>query len=693
MSQLPGWLWPNSNILSPLYKRIWETVQDDCCRTDTRHGEALVDTNKIFPLLLTSQLSTEVLGYIWSLANQKYAGQLTEQELYVVLALVALAQASYPFSSLEVLCYIRNPPMPTLNLSLFDVNTQKNEMQSLVSSFEASINFSFTNKNNGNVIKPNNLSSNIDVLPYEQNYSNNMKDIKFSSGHSYSYNTDTIYGYQNFYNQSDVRHQLLNFNTDSSDDFCDFQSGPDLKQGSAIGSRLANHNLGVKKLNDKIKKFSVNKSNKNNQTHNLTTFNSTLCNKEIESNKHLSLYFPNGILKNQEKTVILKDTAIRNNDHFKMIKPITKNFISNTENVVLNKIGLESISTCSNNIDTVYTISTPLKELKEGIKQDLMILQPTEDKYSALRMIVDETSNFPKSNEKPPTYLDDFGEFVSAENVEPISLINSSNTVNSIDLLGVFDFNQEDLIGITNKCNSSLIQEITDGFNVLTFEDMTDQYNKKKDDITEQIVQKDSLFVNNIELDHVASTICTHSESMSSLDSKSFLQMGSEYEEQIKNMIYWKWKHYMESCIVLLQVAANIFTNIRSKIILKEVLLSAQGYNFLCNLAEVAAICRRINFSCKEIDINIIGFNDLLMNIDQIWSEMEPFYLNIPIVTELPSWPAHQEDGIVCALCLTIITTGRVISNKNNYHITCANLWLNIVNNNLPVLQYPLPYL
>lgn len=46
--------------------------------------------------------------------------------------------------------------------------------------------------------------------------------------------------------------------------------------------------------------------------------------------------------------------------------------------------------------------------------------------------------------------------------------------------------------------------------------------------------------------------------------------------------MYWEWKQYMESCVLLLQVAANIFTNITSELVLQEVLNSAQGYNFLC---------------------------------------------------------------------------------------------------------------
>lgn len=65
------------------------------------------------------------------------------------------------------------------------------------------------------------------------------------------------------------------------------------------------------------------------------------------------------------------------------------------------------------------------------------------------------------------------------------------------------------------------------------------------------------------------------------------------------------------------------------------------------------------------------------------------FYNKFQIVTELPAWPLHQGEAICCSLCLTVITSGRVVYNENNYHVTCANLWLNCVNSNLPVMRHP----
>ncbi|XP_003424057.1 synergin gamma isoform X1 [Nasonia vitripennis] len=727
MSQLPGWLWPNSNVLSPLYKRIWEAVQEDRPKPGAVHNEVLVDTNKIFPLLLTSQLPTEVLGYIWSLANQKYAGQLTEQELYVVLALVALAQASYPFNSLEVLYYIRIPPTPNLNLSLLDANTVKNETKVHVSPFDSPSLNSVTNKKHGNSTRPSsksmNLPSNADGLTYNHNHSDS-REVKFSSGHSSSYNANTVYvdGRQNFYSQPEVKHQSSSYSatsTDSNDDFSDFQSAPitnvptipniwDSKQGSAIGSRLANHNLGVKKLNDKVKKTGTSKSSNNNQARNITVSNPLSNGREIQSNELLTDLFPKCNLKNQSKTFILKDTAIRNNDSVEVVKPAPKDLQlpSHAEKIV--KINPLPKPTYSKNIDSVYV--APLKESKDdGLQQDLMSLQPTtEDKYSALRALVEEPPvvSVPKPVVEPMSVsppVDDFGDFVSAEQPEPVPTVTveNSSALNSIDLLSDFDFNTESIIGTNSKSSPSLIQEISDAFNALAFEENTDRPIEEKFDVVfdtaEKVVQReDALSINSIELGPPPSGVLTRSGSVPSLDLKSFLPSSQDDEQQIENMhqmIYWEWKQYMESCVLLLQVAANIFTSITSEIVLREVLSSAQGYNFLCNLAEVAAVCRRVNFSHKEMDINIMGFDDLLMDIDKIWSEMEPFYTNIPIVTELPAWPLHHGDGLTCALCLTIITSGRITYNDNNYHATCANLWLHTVNSNLPALRYPIPYI
>lgn len=52
----------------------------------------VIDTGLLYPILVSSGLPQQILAYIWSLTNQTTPGQLTQQELYVALALVAVAQ-------------------------------------------------------------------------------------------------------------------------------------------------------------------------------------------------------------------------------------------------------------------------------------------------------------------------------------------------------------------------------------------------------------------------------------------------------------------------------------------------------------------------------------------------------------------------------------------------------------------------
>lgn len=77
--------WSLSNmdfLLTELYKKILET-------TLTPAG---IDTAKLYPILMSSGLPRETLGQIWALANRTTPGKLTKEELYAVLAMIAVTQ-------------------------------------------------------------------------------------------------------------------------------------------------------------------------------------------------------------------------------------------------------------------------------------------------------------------------------------------------------------------------------------------------------------------------------------------------------------------------------------------------------------------------------------------------------------------------------------------------------------------------
>ncbi|CAL1684866.1 unnamed protein product [Lasius platythorax] len=713
LNQLPSWLWTNSATLPPVYKMVWEAVRDDRVRSNGVLTELLVDTNKVFPLLLTSQLPTEVLGHIWSLANQKYAGQLTEQELYVVLALVAAAQTSYTFNSLDILHLLPFPPTPYLNIDCLmnlqpaaQTNTQKLQYYG---NDEFNVHSISEGKYIPDVKGKAKVRAHVNAMSDANTpFSNNIFGKLSCSDSKAPVSGATANSFNNLL--KDVK-QTQRVQTDvppassfdeSCDEFTEFQSAPissisaapiwDSKQGSAIGSRLANHNLGVKKTVDKVKKSATGTKTVHINTQIRTSASLSYQSKDQSTIEASLDIFPKCGIKNQSKTVILKDTVIRNND-----SPKDYNDSFNSLASIIEPMSLSNDKEISPKAE--LTPKAVTVDMSNSVQQDLMSLQQIEDKYSALRALVQEASvvndaslDLTFNNQS----ADEFGEFMSAEQPpanHPTIISDASDTESFNNVFADFEFSKAHSNADNNNLTDlNFISEVSESFNNLKLDDGIEAQLVESG---KNVQKEDAISINSVELISGPSEALPRSGSVPSLDLKSFLPSNIEEDQVVEasqQTMYWEWKQYMESCVLLLQVAANIFTNITSELVLQEILNSAQGYNFLCQLAEVAAVCRRVNFSYKELDINIIGFDDLLMDIDRIWAEMEPFYANIPIVTELPAWPLHQGECVSCSLCLTVITSGRVVYNDNNYHVTCANLWLNCVNNQLPVMRYTLLY-
>ncbi|XP_030328278.1 synergin gamma isoform X4 [Strigops habroptila] len=101
---MPPWIY-NDNLVPELYKKILET-------TLTPAG---IDTAKLYPILMSSGLPRETLGQIWALANRTTPGKLTKEELYAVLAMIAVTQRGIPAVSPDVLNQFPAAPVPTLS--------------------------------------------------------------------------------------------------------------------------------------------------------------------------------------------------------------------------------------------------------------------------------------------------------------------------------------------------------------------------------------------------------------------------------------------------------------------------------------------------------------------------------------------------------------------------------------------------
>nr|XP_056721257.1 synergin gamma [Euleptes europaea] len=101
---MPPWIY-NDSLVPDLYKKILET-------TMTPTG---IDTGKLYPVLMSSGLPRETLGQIWALANRTTPGKLTKEELYSVLAMIAVTQRGVPAMNPDILNQFPSAPIPTLS--------------------------------------------------------------------------------------------------------------------------------------------------------------------------------------------------------------------------------------------------------------------------------------------------------------------------------------------------------------------------------------------------------------------------------------------------------------------------------------------------------------------------------------------------------------------------------------------------
>ncbi|XP_029067086.1 synergin gamma isoform X17 [Monodon monoceros] len=102
--RMPPWIY-NESLVPDAYKKILET-------TMTPTG---IDTAKLYPILMSSGLPRETLGQIWALANRTTPGRLTKEELYTVLAMIAVTQRGVPAMSPDALNQFPAAPLPTLS--------------------------------------------------------------------------------------------------------------------------------------------------------------------------------------------------------------------------------------------------------------------------------------------------------------------------------------------------------------------------------------------------------------------------------------------------------------------------------------------------------------------------------------------------------------------------------------------------
>ncbi|KAE9550138.1 hypothetical protein FO519_006650 [Halicephalobus sp. NKZ332] len=91
--------------------RVPKFYKDCLAQCGATSSNQLPNTGLVYNLMVTSELSKDSLSNIWNMVNRSIPGQLTRQEFFSCLALIALAQKG---ESISALCGVNTLPIPHL---------------------------------------------------------------------------------------------------------------------------------------------------------------------------------------------------------------------------------------------------------------------------------------------------------------------------------------------------------------------------------------------------------------------------------------------------------------------------------------------------------------------------------------------------------------------------------------------------
>ncbi|KAK3930618.1 Synergin gamma [Frankliniella fusca] len=448
-NDLPGWLIPTSARLPPIYSHIWSLV------SDPGSGGTLVDTNKILALLLTSSLPKEVLGFIWNLATNGANVQLNQQQLYITLALVALAQMGCTFNNLSVLNFIPTPPIPTFNMNVPKSSIDEKQKRSDLNLKPSVPAAALPPPASTSTMIPTPITTPAPAPLYVSNQNQSADDDFDDFTDFQSADTSAVgISIPNVCNSlpvpataviqpsmtakqvvNELNHSVVN------------KLG--CSQGRSIGSRLANHTLGAPKSNQKHRRASVDSDNiyiqddfgigfEKNQNQ-LKDYRGSEKQEDFTESEDFSDFqvaaglnvnvdelFPKCHPKPKSQDLFLKESAIRNesdDEDLNKEKEVELLDFDSSSSAKQSPVEVKGAKT----IEIPLVAPPPSQPTKE-----LMSIE--EDKYSALRLIELEgsgnTSSQASGDVAKRDNTDDFGDFISADDLfEEIAVRDKGNSV------------------------------------------------------------------------------------------------------------------------------------------------------------------------------------------------------------------------------------------------------------------------
>ncbi|XP_077995895.1 uncharacterized protein LOC144449256 [Glandiceps talaboti] len=170
----------------------------------------------------------------------------------------------------------------------------------------------------------------------------------------------------------------------------------------------------------------------------------------------------------------------------------------------------------------------------------------------------------------------------------------------------------------------------------------------------------------------------------------------------------YEWHRCLQSCYHTIQTANEVFNGISSSSVCVEVIKSEEGSNYLQAVVEIYRVACRIGTAMKSSGFENDDLHKLIKDIDLLWNNVAAFLAGSSLMPDdslfvfssavLKADPSNSARA--CGVCLLSVDSrskafDRLEDNHkltyggHQYHSTCANLWVNLVDSILPALPLP----
>ncbi|GFU60899.1 synergin gamma [Nephila pilipes] len=724
--------WCSKEYIPELFKQVEVIV--------TNNGTTVPDTKLLFPILISSGLPQQLLGHIWELVNQSAPGQLTIEEMYAALALIAVAQAGHPIKTVDILHKLPSCPIPQLqcftNLSQpipAETQSQSVNAQSHSAPLQEEKPIpTYTNvtsdQNSHLVIRPSAISlkdvcGSSGVLSIPENKNETVNSSKNADSSALGFISSPDDDFDDFKSATPT---AVNFSmhTPSSDsvqvagDFADFKQAPPLSSSMTFTkdptlppsdrTPLEEQDL-MSPEEDKYSVFrSLQQVENTDDWGDFSTVTTDFINSSnikqscVEDTSQNSKANPSELHSNP--TVRITNSSV-GQDFFK-----TNNLVP--VHAVKEEDDFGEFLHAESSVPTVDSVTSQLEDLDTNFA-DFSNFKEAEFHHeqpnvASLHMSQpdDEFSDFASS--LPVPCKPELGSEFFFRNLKDNISLAESQSVSSLEL-GTFDGG-----GHSGESKSSLSRQgsipsldlksaYTEGI------DNEECFGEFQSPVTVGRASKSPSPAKDVK-GQESNNSSTHSLSLNFQNSRN-VPLTDKYsviraeESKDEDQHISCWVRCLQSSVNIIQNTMKIFNQMSCSSVCNEILRTEEGENYIKDVIEVYKVVRRIAVASKSASKQTTIIIDLLNEADQAWNTICGFIAGSTLMPKEASLEfssvvlgSNAEDNTkACGLCLLNIEMRNKFENETlnlsyggrNYHSTCANLWVNCVDPLLPALSLP----